>query len=78
MGFGLFVPEFRVAFSMSSSAVGLVSSLGFLGLLIGLLLAQALLNRRGPGGPVLSGLAAAAIGMAFVAVAPNLLIATEN
>ena len=72
MGFGLFVPEFRSAFSMSSSAVGIVSSLGFLGFFIGLLIAQAMLVRRGPGLPVLAGLAAAGIGMAAVALAPNL------
>ncbi|WFE76551.1 MFS transporter [Roseinatronobacter sp. S2] len=72
MGFGLFVPEFRSAFSMSSSAVGFVSSLGFFGFLIGLLIAQALLDRRGPGLPVLSGLAAATFGMGLVALAPNL------
>ncbi|MCC6000999.1 MAG: MFS transporter [Pararhodobacter sp.] len=72
MGFGLFVPEFREAFSLSSSAVGFLSSLGFVGFLIGLLVAQALLNRRGPGLPVQSGLAAAMIGMGLVALAPGL------
>ena len=40
MGFGLFVPEFKSAFLMSSSTVGLVSSLGFVGFFIGLLIAQ--------------------------------------
>jgi predicted MFS family arabinose efflux permease len=72
MGFGLFAPEFRSAFSMSTSAIGLVSSLGFLGFLIGLLIAQALLDRRGPRLPVLCGLAAATLGMGIVALAPNL------
>jgi predicted MFS family arabinose efflux permease len=72
MGFGLFVPEFRTEFSLTSSAVGLVSSIGFLGFFIGLLLAQALLNRRGPGLPVLTGLAAATAGMGIVALAPSL------
>lgn len=72
MGFGLFVPEFRSAFSMSTSAVGFVSSLGFLGFFIGLLIAQAQLNRWGPGLPVLSGLAAATAGMGVVTIAPDL------
>lgn len=72
MGFGLFAPEFRSAFSMSSSAIGVVSSLGFLGFLIGLLIAQALLDRRGPGLPVLIGLSAATLGMSLVGLAPNL------
>lgn len=71
MGFGLFVPEFRSVFSMSTSAVGLVSSLGFLGFLIALLIGQALLARRDPGAPVLSGLVAATLGMGIVAVAPS-------
>ena len=71
MGFGLFVPEFRSAFSMSTSIVGFVSSLGFLGFFIGLLIAPALLARRGPEAPVLFGLAAATLGMGTVALAPN-------
>lgn len=71
MGFGLFVPEFRAAFEMSSATVGYVSSLGFLGFFLGLLAAQAMLPRRGPSAPVLLGLGAAAAGMAAVAAAPN-------
>jgi len=71
MGFGLFVPEFRSAFGMSSSAVGFVASLGFSGFLIGLLIAQAQLVRRGPGVPVVSGLAAATVGLGVVALAPS-------
>ena len=71
MGFGLFVPEFRSAFSMSSSAVGFVASLGFLGFFLGLLIAQAQLTRRGPGSPVVTGLAAATVGMGIVALAPS-------
>lgn len=74
MGFGLFVPEFRSAFSLSTSDVGYVSSLGFLGFFIGLLIAQALLDRRGPRSPVLVGLGAATLGMATVASASNLAV----
>lgn len=72
MGFGLFVPEFRSVFAMSTSAVGFVSSLGFMGFFIGLLIAQALQKRWGPEVPVLSGLAAASVGMGIVALAPNI------
>ena len=72
MGFGLFVPEFRSAFSMSAPTVGMISSLGFAGFFLGLLVAQWLLNRRGPQVPVLSGLAAATIGILTVAVAPTI------
>lgn len=71
MGFGLFVPEFKSVFSMSQSMVGLVSSVGFAGFFVGLLIAQFFLNRRGPEFPVLSGLAAATTGLAIVALAPN-------
>jgi predicted MFS family arabinose efflux permease len=74
MGFGLFVPEFRSAFSMSTSAVGFVSSLGFSGFFVGLLIAQAVLARRGPRAPVLVGLTAATAGLATVALAPNLAV----
>ncbi|SDY64309.1 MFS transporter [Citreimonas salinaria] len=71
MSFGLFVPEFRSAFSMSTSQVGLVASLGFAGFFVALLIAQFLLNRKGPEAPVLSGLLAATIGLGIVALAPN-------
>ena len=74
MGFGLFVPEFREAFSMSSTAVGIVSGIGFFGFLIGLLLAQPLLGRRGPEAPVIIGLTAATVGMGIVALASNLVV----
>ena len=43
MGFGLFVPEFKSTFAISAPMVGLVSSLGFAGFFIGLLVAQFLL-----------------------------------
>jgi len=72
MGFGLFVPEFRATFEMTSSTVGLVSSLGFAGFFIGLLAAQALLIRYGPEAPVITGLGCATLGLAagvFVAAA---------
>jgi hypothetical protein len=72
MGFSLFVPEFRSAFSMSTSAVGFVASLGFLGYFSGLLISQARLNRRGPAAPVVSGLVAATLGLGVVALAPSL------
>ncbi|MEQ8877154.1 MAG: MFS transporter [Phycisphaerales bacterium] len=71
MGFGLFVPELSAAFSLSPAMVGLISSLGFLGFFLALLTAQTLLNRRGPEFPVLTGLAAATLGMGLVTIAPN-------
>ena len=74
MGFGLFVPEFRSEFALSSAVVGFVSGLGFFGFFLGLIIAQVLLIRRGPEAPVLSGLVAATSGMVLVALAPNLLV----
>ncbi|MEX5728737.1 putative MFS family arabinose efflux permease [Rhodovulum iodosum] len=74
VGFGLFVSEFRPAFSMSSSTIGFISGLGFLGFFIGLLIAQVLLNRRGPGVPIMAGLGVATAGMATVAMAPSLAV----
>jgi len=76
MGFGLFVPELRSAFSMSTATVGLVSSIGFLGFFIGLLVAMPQLRRKGARIPVLSGLAAATVGMGAVAFAPSLPVLT--
>lgn len=72
MGFGLFVPEFRSEFAMTTSAVGFVSSLGFLGFFFGLIIAQALLTRRGPAAPVLSGLIAAMVGMTIISLAESI------
>lgn len=74
MGFGLFVPEFRADFALSSTTIGVLSSIGFLGFLVSLLLAQPLLMRRGPEAPVVTGLWSATVGMAVVAVAGNVYV----
>lgn len=67
MGFGLFLSEFREAFDLSTQAAGLFSSLGFLGMLLGLVMAYVLLARRGARLPVVLGLTSATIGLALVA-----------
>lgn len=72
MGFGLFVPEFRAEFSLLTSAVGFISGLAFSGFFIGLLIAQALLSRRGPSSAILSGLLAATLGLSLVSVASGI------
>lgn len=72
MGFGLFLPEFRSVFSISIQAAGLISSLGFFGFFVGLLVSQYMTARKGPQLPIVLGLAAATAGMTIVAVAPNL------
>lgn len=72
MGFGLFLSEFRSAFSISAAMAGMIAGLGFLGMLIGLVAAYAALARFGPRLPVFVGLCAATVGMALVATAPGL------
>ncbi|MCG6116102.1 MAG: MFS transporter [Mesorhizobium sp.] len=72
MGFGLFLPEFKSEFAFSTQAAGLLSSLGFLGFLGGLLGSQIMTNRDGPRRSIICGLAVATIGMAIIAAAPNM------
>jgi len=74
MGFGLFLPQFGVEFDISSKLAGIISSLGFLGFLLGLMMAGVMTMRRGPRLPVLCGLLAAAIGMGLVAAAANVFV----
>lgn len=69
MGFGLFLSEFRAEFSLSTQTAGLLSGLGFLGMLVGLVAAYAILSRFGPRVPVLLGLLCATLGMGLVASA---------
>ena len=71
MGFGLFLPQFRDSFSLTSTSAGLLSGLGFMGFFAGLLIAQKLTSRHGPRRAVLTGLAAATLGLATVALAQN-------
>jgi predicted MFS family arabinose efflux permease len=76
MGFGLFLSEFRDDFALSTGLAGVMSSLGFLGMLIGLVLAYATLARAGPRPPVLLGLGLATLGTGLVATATSLPILT--
>ena len=73
MGFGLYVPQFKSAFDMSALQVGIVSSIGFLGLFLSLVVAQTLLNQHGPKAPVVTGLLAATVGMSLVASASGVM-----
>jgi predicted MFS family arabinose efflux permease len=72
MGFGLFLPEFRDDFALSTGMAGLISSLGFLGMLLGLVAAYATLALAGPRPPVLLGLGLATFGTALVSGATGL------
>ncbi|KRS10993.1 hypothetical protein XM53_18840 [Roseovarius atlanticus] len=71
VGFGLFLPQFRDTFSISTSTAGMISSLGFAGFLIGLFCSYKLIALAGPRVPVVCGMVFATIGLAMVAVAPD-------
>ncbi|MGI3211435.1 MFS transporter [Roseovarius tibetensis] len=72
MGFGLFLSEIRRDFALSTEMAGLISSLGFLGMLVGLVAAYATLALAGPRPPVLLGLGLATLGTALVSGAAGL------
>ncbi|MEQ9257880.1 MAG: MFS transporter [Roseovarius sp.] len=72
MGFGLFLSGFKADFPMSPEVVGLISSMGFAGMLAGLVAAYAAMVLVGPALPVLLGLGAALLGTGLVAAAPSL------
>jgi len=74
MGFGLFLPEFREQFSLSTEMAGFIASAAFLGFLLALPLSGILTARRGPRLSVVTGGLLAASGMALVAVASNVML----
>ena len=67
MGFGLFLPDLRDAFSLSSAGAGFISGLGFFAFFLALPLAYVMTARGGPRLPVALGLGLAGAGMALVA-----------
>ena len=69
MGFGLFLPEFRQSFDLSTSLAGLIASAGFVAFLLALPLTAWLVRRNGPKLPVLAGTLSASIGFMAVATA---------
>ncbi len=74
IGFGLFLPQFREAFSISTGTAGIISSLGFAAFFIGLACSYKLIARAGPRVPIVVGMIAATLGLAAVAAAPNAII----
>lgn len=74
MGYGLFLPNFREAFSLSTAQSGLIASGAFAAFFGALLLSAYLVMRCGPRLPVVAGALAAAAGMGLVASAQNLLM----
>lgn len=67
IGFGLFLPQFRNAFDLSTTLAGIIASTGFISFLLALPLTAMLVRRAGPRLPVLLGAVSAALG--FVAIA---------
>lgn len=71
MGFGLFLPDFRTEFALSTTLAGLVASGGFLAFLLGLPIAAWLDSRFGQRLPVIAGAVSAMAGFVVVATASN-------
>lgn len=71
MGFGLFLPDFRAEFALSTTQAGLVASGGFLAFLVGLPFAAWLDARVGQRLPVMAGALAAMAGFVVVATASD-------
>ena len=69
MGFGLFLPEFRAEFGLSTAAAGTIASAAFLAFLLALPATALMTARLGPRAPVLAGASLACGGMALVAAA---------
>ena len=74
IGFGLFLPQFREAFSISTGTAGLISSLGFASFFLALVCSYRLIARLGPRVPIVIGMIAATLGLAAVAAAPNAIV----
>jgi len=70
-GYGLFLPEIRGEFGLSTQVLGFVASGLYAGYLGALLAVGLLAARTGPRLPVLVGLLSAGVGMALVAFSPN-------
>jgi predicted MFS family arabinose efflux permease len=70
-GYGLFLPDIREEFGLSTEVLGFVASGLYVGYLAALLAVGLLAARTGPRLPVLAGLLSAGVGMALVALSPN-------
>jgi predicted MFS family arabinose efflux permease len=70
-GYGLFLPEIREEFGLSTETLGLIASGLYAGYLAALLAVGLLAARLGPRPPVLIGLLSAVFGMALVAFSTN-------
>lgn len=73
-GYGLFLPQFREAFALSTEAAGLLAAAGYAAYLLALVVTGAVVSRTGPRLLVVVGTSAATLGTAMVAAAPNALV----
>ena len=70
-GYGLFLPEFREAFALSTEALGFIAAGAYASYLAALLVTGAIVARVGPRLPVVIGGLSAAVGMAMIGFAAN-------
>jgi predicted MFS family arabinose efflux permease len=70
-GYGLFLPELRDRFDLSTSVLGLINSASYVGYLVALLMVGALVSRHGPRPMVVAAGVSAGVGMVTVALAQN-------
>ena len=70
-GYGLFLPDIRDEFGLSTEVLGLIASGLYVGYLAALVAVGLLAARTGPRLPVLAGLLSAGVGTALVALSPN-------
>ncbi|MGY1710170.1 MFS transporter [Geodermatophilus sp. SYSU D00758] len=73
-GYGLFLPQFRESFGLSTGAAGLLAAGGYAGYLLALLATGVLVGRTGPRLLVLVGTSAATLGTAVIAASPNTVV----
>ncbi len=74
--YGLFLPEIRAAFDLSTSTLGLIAAVGYAGFLVGLIAAYFAEGAYGPLVPIVVGGGAAASGMAAVSVTSSAAVLT--
>lgn len=70
-GYGLFLPEIRDAYGLSTSTLGLIGSATYVGYLTALIMVGVLAARVGPRPLIVSAGLSATTGMALVAIAPG-------
>jgi predicted MFS family arabinose efflux permease len=75
-GYGLYLPELRREFGLSTAQLGVISSLSYVGYLAAVVLVGTLISRLGPRLMILSAGASAAAGMTLVAVTDSVVVLT--